>query len=370
MRRDQNVVCVCTLFLICVAAISPNAPAQRRALIQGNQPSQAGSAGTPTSSPPMQSPVLGFAYAASLGEVRAILGVPGASRLGDLLTFPGGVTAVYFAPGQKCAIVERSNGASIGLLTFPGATLGALIGIPGGVSRLDLVSFSPRGTAAVVYSSIEARLQVITGLPGAPQLAREVTIGDLPDRVRLLAIADDGVTLLEGTISGSVYVIPSGGPPQLLITTADLGALVFAPGSDDALVFDRSEGAAWLLQDISGTPSSRLLRKGLTGLGTNVLAQMDVTGAIITGTNTHQLWRIDLQSLEAQGMQLPIVPATLQPLRITGRYLLSWEPRQPAWILDTGGVTAGVYFVPAVTSRYMRSHGRPRRPSVPRSTGP
>jgi hypothetical protein len=59
------------------------------------------------------------------------------------------------------------------------------------------------------------------------------------------------------------------------------------------------------------------------------------------------LWEIDFQSLAVQDMQLPTTPAMLEPLRLSGHYLLTWQPGQPAWILNTNQEKGAVYFVPA-----------------------
>jgi hypothetical protein len=294
----------------------------------------------------MQSPVLGFVYAAGGGEVRAILGIPGASILSHPLALPEGVTSVSFAPGQKYAIVEGVSGASIGLMTFPSADPGPLVQIGGGISQPDIVSFSPNGAAAVVYSTSEGHLQVIAGLPDSPQVTRDMTRSTLPDAVRLLALADDGVKLLEGTVNNAVYLLAIGGP-QLLESVADLGGIVFVPKSNDALIFDRNAGTLSLLQSVSSAPSSRLLANGLTGLDSKIALQVDSGRAMITSANTNHLWQVDLQSLQVQDLQLPTSPAMLQQLRVSGHYLLSWQSGQPAWIVDTSGGRGAVYFVPA-----------------------
>jgi hypothetical protein len=294
----------------------------------------------------MQPPVLGFVYAAGGSEVRVINGIPGASTLSSPLTLPEGVTGVDFAPSQKCALVEQTNGSSVGLITFSGANPGPLTQIAGGISKPDVVSFSPQGAAAALYSASEGRLQVLAGLPDRPQVARELTNGDLPEAVHLLAIADDGVTLLEGTVNNAVYLLAGSGA-QLLESVADLGGIAFTPQSNDALVFDRSSGTLSLMQGVSSTRSQRLLASGLTGLTGNIELEADGVRAIITSSATSQLWEIDLQSLAVQNLQLPATPAMLEPLRVSGHYLLSWQPGQPAWILNTNQEKGAVYFVPA-----------------------
>jgi DNA-binding beta-propeller fold protein YncE len=304
----------------------------------------------------MQSPVLGFVYAAG-GEVRTIQGIPGASTLSDPLALPDGVTSIEFAPGQQFAVFEQTNGASIGVITFSSVGTGPLIPIPGGISQPDIISFSPNGTAVALYSASEGRLQVIGGLPNQPQLNREMSSSELPGAVRLLALADDGVTLLEGTADSAVYLLAGSGP-QLLESVSDLGGMVFTPKSNDALIFDRDGSTLSLLQGVSGVRSSRQLASGLAGLEGTIGLQTDGSRAIVTSANTNHLWQIDLQSLQVQDVQLPTEPAMLQPLRVSGQYLLSWQSGRPAWILDTSQEKGAVYFVPALVQP-------PQRPTVP-----
>jgi hypothetical protein len=294
----------------------------------------------------VQSPVLGFVYATGGTEARAINGIPGASTLSSPLTVPEGVTSLDFAPGQKYALVERADGASLGLIPFSGADPGPLVQIAGGISKPDVISFSPNGVAAALYSASQGRLQVLAGLPDNPQLTREMSSGELPDAVRLLAIADDGVTLLEGTVNSAVYLLAGGGP-QMLESVTDLGGIVFTPQSNDALIFDRSTGTLSLMQGVSSVRSNRLLANGLTGLGGNIALETDGHRAIITTSSASHLWEIDFQSLAVQDMQLPTTPAMLEPLRLSGHYLLTWQPGQPAWILNTNQEKGAVYFVPA-----------------------
>lgn len=222
----------------------------------------------------MQSPMLGFVYATDGGEVRAILGIPGASVLSRPLALPAGVTNLNFAPGQKYAIVEGASGGSIGVMTFPTANPGPLIEISGAISRPDIVSFSPNGAAAVVYSASEGQLEVLEGLPASPRVAREISSADLPNAVRFLALADDGATLLEGTENGSVYRLTEDGGAQLLDTVGDLEGMAFVPQSDNALIFDRNGSSLSLLQSVNTTPSNRSLVGGLTGLGGKIALQV------------------------------------------------------------------------------------------------
>ena len=295
----------------------------------------------------MQGPMLGFVTASDGGEVRAILGIPGASILSPPLAIPAGVTSLNFAPGQKYAIVQGVAGAPIGVMTFPAANPGPLFEIGGAISQPDMVSFSPNGAAAVVYSASEGRLQVLSGLPKSPRIAREFSSTELANSPRLLVLADDGVTLLEGATDNSVYLLAAGAAPQLLATVGDLEGMAFIPKSVNALVFDRKGGSLSLLQSVNSAPSSQSLVDGLTGLAGKIALQVAAGRVLITSASTNHLWQIDLQSLRVQDLQLPATAAMLEPLRTSGAYLLSWQAGQPAWIVDTSGQSGAVYFVPA-----------------------
>jgi len=295
----------------------------------------------------MQTPVLGFVSSAEQGELRLLLGIPGASALGEPLAVPAGLRDLFFAPNQSYALLAPKADGFLGLMTFQGVEEGAVASICGAIPQPDIVAFSPGASTAALYSRAEGRLQVITGLPGSPQLTRIVPGSDLPDEVQYLAVADDGVTLAEGTAHNAVYVLPQLGLPRLLYTAGDLQGMAFAPRTGDLVAFDRAAGTAFLLQDVEGASSYVLLADGLSGLDGNVFLQTSRAGAVIASTKSNSLWEINLQSLQAQNVPLPGMPQMLQPLRISGDFLLFFRTGLPAWILDSNSAEPGISFVPA-----------------------
>ena len=305
------------------------------------------SSGTSPGQQLIQKPLLGFVYDKDAGEVRAILGVPGALVFSDPLALPAEVRNVHFAPGQKYAIVERSDGAPVSLLRFPGVNPGDLTEIPSSIVEPSIVSFSPDGGSVAVYSSSEGLLEIITGLPDTPRLLRDLTRDDLPGDVKLLAVSDGGTTL-EGTVNGEVYRLPLGAAPEFVFSVTDLGGLAFAPSSDDALLFDHDGGRAILFENVTGAVSHRLLADELKELDGPVILHLNDGTARITSAASSHFWQIDLRTLEVQDLSLPGAPAMLEQLRTSGKFLLSSESGQPAWILDTTGLRGSFYFVPAV----------------------
>jgi len=295
----------------------------------------------------MQTPVLGFVSSAEQGELRLLLGIPGASALGEPLAVPAGLRDLFFAPSQSYALLAPKASGFLGLMTFQGAEAGAVVSICGAIPQPDIVAFSPGASSAALYSRAEGRLQVITGLPDSPQLARVVPESDLPDEVRYLAVADDGVTLLEGTVHNALYVLPQPGLPRLLYTAGDLQGMAFAPRTRDLVAFDRAAATAFLLQDVDGASAYLPLADGLSAMDGNVLLETSRAGAVIASTKSSTLWEINLQSFKVQNIPLPGMPQMLQPLRISGDYLLFFRAGLPAWILDSNSAEGSISFVPA-----------------------
>jgi len=316
--------------------------------------------------PPMQTPVFGFVSLAPVGpsgrrvhagsesdfsryrlQLSAIAGVPGSAVLSGPLAIPSNVTSIHFAPGQQYAIVEMEPGESVALAQFTGTQMLPPAALPAGLSAPDLISFSPNASAAVLFSAAESRVAVLNGLPAAPQAARHIEGAALPADIRELAIADDGATVIAGTSDGRVLVLAGDGSQRLLYSAGELGGVAFVPGSTDAVVFDRQGGRAMLIANAATAPAMRPLAEGLPAPQTGALMlQVDTRAALVSAAGASDVWRIDLQTQQVQDIRLSSGLTMMQPLRAAGRYLLSAQPGQPAWVLDTSGETSAVFFVP------------------------
>jgi hypothetical protein len=343
MRTVHTIAIAILIFLtLCLTS----AVAKEAKLVGESIPEEPDKVDNQVDSKTMQRPLLGFVYASDVNQMRAILGIPGAAVLSDIIPLPRGVAKVNLAPGQKHAIVERTGKGSIGVITFPGASAGPFRAIPGAISHPEIISFNPSGSAAVVYSSSEGWLQVIQGFPSNPKVSRSISFRDIPDAIRLLAIADDRVTLLLGTdntifrLNGFIF--------RHFLNTRDLEAMVFVPGSRDFIYADRAAGSVSILNSAGASSSGVQLIEGLAPDGA-IAVQVNSGKAIVTSTSidTSEVWQVDLKNFDIQHTQLAAKPTMLHPLRTAGRFLLSYDIRMPAWILDTSGESAVLSFVPA-----------------------
>ena len=299
----------------------------------------------------MQRPLLGFVVGTNPIDVRAILGIPGAAVMSDRLELPPEVRKVHFAPKQQYAVLERNTDLPISVLTFVGSESGPIFDIAGAISNADVLSFSPNGTSLVLYSSAERRLQLINGLPEAGQVTGEVNSEDLPEEdLRFVALNDNGLTLLVGTTNQSIYRVAKGHPPEFLNSLGNLVGMMFRPQSDAALTLDSDTGQLSLLENLESTPSRRLLLDGLN-IDRHIMLQIDGTAAIIASKTANVLWQVDLGTSEVQELSLSTSPVTLQELRASHSFLLSYADDQPAWILSKRDETRDVYFVPRASLR-------------------
>jgi hypothetical protein len=313
---------------------------------------------------PMQAPILGFVatsagkpghahHTAVVGlssgttEVRAILGVPGAALLSSPLVFPRGTEHVYFAPGQNFGLAQRSG--AVAVFQISSGQVASLQALSGALASADMVAFNPGGSAAAIFSEEEGRLQIVAGLPGSPQVSHNLSAAELPANIRMLALADDGVTLLAGIADGSVLALHEGKAAQLLYSANDLGGIAFEPSVANALLFDRTGARLLLLENASTAPSTRVLAEGLAGVSGEVALQFDGPNAIVGALKAKQISRINLQTLQVDTVATPVALTMMQPLLAAHRFLISSESGQPAWILDTSTAAAAVYFVPRET---------------------
>lgn len=259
-------------------------------------------------------PVMGYAFGGQTRELRAILGVPGASRWSDPLALPDGVTALRIAPGHRWALVLRDGGEA-GILTLDSL---AYSPIADTLDNLDSVRFSPSGTAMVLSSGA-----IYRGLPEEAKRGGDAVVADL------MAVSDSGevATLIEGRLMK--------GAEFLRECSADC-RFGFFPGSDSHLaVFDTGR-----LTEMSGS-ESRIVAENLDSadlmLATNKAVLLSGASAL------RVIDRVSGAMLRSE--DLPAAATRLEAMRQGDAVLLSSgsEESDAAWIFSQEGVR----FVPA-----------------------
>jgi hypothetical protein len=193
-------------------------------------------------------PMTGLVFDAASRAVRPILGVPGASLLGEPVIASGGLTEARISPRQDSAVLITPDGARFVRIEGGSATPLACEGLFAAPER---VVYSPSGTAAALYAA--GRAQLVTGLPGAPKIAGELKLliaqrgGSRFNRrggareIGSFAVSDDGRFILAAG-PGAIQVLGIDGENFTLTPSATGASVAFAPGGHDAAVADPANG--------------------------------------------------------------------------------------------------------------------------------
>ncbi len=123
----------------------------------------------------VEGPVTGYVFDGQAQVLRPVLGIPGASVLGDPVNLGAGLASGAVSPRLDSVIAVATDGTfHIYTLNAGAASEVPANGIPFVPER---VVFSPTGSAAALYGG--GRIQVVTGLPGAPKPGNNFDISAL-----------------------------------------------------------------------------------------------------------------------------------------------------------------------------------------------
>lgn len=297
----------------------------------------------------MSAPVFGLiaGQSPSLGEIRPVFGVLGASSVQAPLRLPRLVSHVYLAPTGGWALVQL-RGKEPGLVTFHGGVAGSVKTIAGAASNFQLVGFSPLGSSAGIVTSGNV-IQVLTGLNATPRVAYEVNFYDVSG-VKKLSVTDDGQLLAVATGAGQVYLLSnSAGPWFAYAGSASLG-IAFLPEQTTLAIADAASGTLNLASLSGGAPVLRAVTSALTVYGgeTLVEASSDGSSAFVVASGSASASRIDLATGAMQSMALPAVATRLDRLADGESFVFSAEPGHSAWFLN--GANSGLQAVFATAS--------------------
>ena len=162
------------------------------------------------------------------------------------------------------------------------------------MSHPDLVAFSPRGDAALLYSQAAARVQVLIHLPGEPLVSREISIAaqETPSQ---FAITDDGAVIVAVTADHRLAFSLDGATWQPLITGYTPQAWTFIANTHDFAISDTTQKTVALVSNLGG--ASKAPRVLSLDVAADILA-VTKNGDRLVAANLKagQLWTIDLKT--------------------------------------------------------------------------
>jgi len=284
----------------------------------------------PTMSAPQQSsatrpnveaarPLLGYVSEGS-NALYSVVGSSGSPAWGEPISLPDATSEAFLPPRQEYALLASDAGLSVARLSRSALYPGPLLA--NAIARPDRVAFSPLGSAAVLVSNSERRMQALTYRSGKASVLWSLSLSN-PAELLSFAVSDDGELIVATFADHPPRYSLRGSDWQPLAANCMPGAWTFLPGSHDLVLSDRFQNAIVLLPRAEGTSIAvkvLLLEGGNADLiaadkqGTRVLAA-------INGTST--LWQIDLGSGTAQQLSSRSAVNTLTSLRDGETFLIS-----------------------------------------------
>jgi hypothetical protein len=282
---------------------------------------------------PVEGPVTGWVWDAGHGSLRPILGIPGASVLGDAID-TGVVFSTAVSDQRQYAIGISSDDGQAYLLRLRGEPRAAMLkGVPSGASRVIL---SPSGDAAIFAYGESPKLAVVTGLPDAPSDPRELDLNDTPSA---LAVSDHAIYIAAALENGILIIDRDGNrwnPGQHRAPHS----LAFLDNSNDLLIADDS--GVSLLRNVQN-PELTLL----TDQPSRAVAATRDGGRAIVLVSGGKLRIIDLATRDSRELPSPVEPARL--VRMSNSIFgINDSGSDPLWLLDLEGAEPRTVFVPAV----------------------
>jgi WD40 repeat protein len=287
-------------------------------------------------------PVSGYVFDGAARALRPILGIPGASLLGDPVNFGFDITSAFVAPRQDAAFVIASD-QSVHLFRIDSGAVterpvDSLAGAP------QRVIFSPSGTAAALYAG--GSIEVVKGLPGSPAVAGGF---DLSPGAKFdsLALSDDGAVLLVSA-DNTVRLFGSFADLGKLTDTAGPVLMAFAAGGHDAAVADPAGAGIMLFHDLTGAGDSQLLAAtDDTIAASSALAfSSDGKSLLLASSAGQSITTFDLAAGARNAIACSCAPTVLT--RMGSVFRLTELGSDPLWLLDTRAPDARIVFVPAL----------------------
>jgi hypothetical protein len=313
-------------------------------------------------------PVEGYTFDLPTQSFRAVIGLPGSASFGPALT-SGFVTgsvaphknyAIGFHPGKRrgVAAVGRVPGGESAINT--GMLVTGLDSIPvstriSGLTRQpDAIVWSGDGSVAVLYSRSGAWLQVLSGLPGAPQAAAVVDLSTLGGSLSAVATDQQGqnIALAIQGVNGGVFLSSDGQNFASALTLANPAGLTFS--ADGASLYILDAGALQLNVFAINDHISQIF--ALSGLRdpSAIAAGLDARGrpmVYVTGA-TDQIFQVYDPSSQQVMVSLPLSFQATGIAAFGSNSFVIHSPSQsgdPLW-LYVSQPQPSVYFVPAAQS--------------------
>ncbi len=217
-------------------------------------------------------------------SIRPVSGIPAAAAVGAAVLPDQDFSQIAPSPERNYVLVSAAGSGVVSVYTPENG----LVALSGAGTAPDLVVVSPRGSAAVLYFSVNNQAQIVTGLPDAPAI-RRIDLAVQGTAPNALAISDDGAWLSVASIAG-VYAFGPKGEAGRLPVDDRAAAIAFLESSHDLAVAGaaglqlvKDIGSAASVADVLTSPDASWQPVAIAAVSSNqALVLADRNGSIVT----------------------------------------------------------------------------------------
>lgn len=293
----------------------------------------------------IRGPALGYLFDKREKGLRPIWGVPGASRLGEVLPIGTELARAEVSPGLDFALGVTLDGR-VSLLNLNATDLGVrALELPPGAEGIYL---SPGGrSAALVYPQTRV-LRILTGLPEAAALLGEVDLSGNP-APHIAAVSDDGALVVLGATENqvsSLYLYSKDTGLQSLGLMGDISALTLL-GQDQILGADRQNNEVFVIRDPLGARIRLTLATQQEGISAPAALEVsrDRQRVFVANEETGTIATLNLSGAPVTLTPCQCRPAVLGRLDGDAVFRLTDLSDTPLLLLDADNLESRVLFV-------------------------
>jgi hypothetical protein len=298
----------------------------------------------------MRGPIAGYVLDARSRTLRPVNGIPGGAALGAAVNLGFRVDRAAIFTAGDYAVVTGYRATPVPMLVKGLSSQQPAVSAIDGAIPATAMELSDDGTALVLTSAGDGKLQLVTGLPDRPQALPAVDVSGWSGGVTAAAIDATGSQVLAAAGDGSVYLLPvqgkSLGAPQWAGQVPGAAAVSFV-GSGTAIVGSATSGALTLFRGLGNSLTvSSLADAAQAFQSVRAVRSAGAQRVCVADSASGKAAIVDIGSQEVRW--LPTSASANRCDRLNGSVLALNQPgRDPLLLLDTSSDTSGIFFVPA-----------------------
>jgi hypothetical protein len=274
-------------------------------------------------------PVLGYVLGPGPVELFPIVLATKTPQIGEAVSIPDNAKCLYLPPRQQYALIEQNSDNPVAVWSIHRAvTTGTKqdeVAIQGAIAHPDIVSFSPRGDALVLYSQAASILQLVSNLPVQRSVSRQLSLPN-SQTPSLISISDDAALVLVEFADGGLMSSLNGSPWRSLPIAFTPLAWSFIPRTHDLAISDPTRKMIALISNVDeASKASRILAQDMQA--DHLAVTKDGEQLVAANMSTGQTWTINLKGGTVTQNEETTGVSTLISLRDGFTFLLSSSPK-------------------------------------------